>query len=226
LESGAFLGQNYINHLGVYRTGLLREIGGFREGFEGSQDYDLALRCVERLDPAQVRHIPRILYHWRIVTGSLAAVPDAKPYAKEAARRAIDGHLRRKCIAGRVEPCPENVESHRVVYELPSVLPTVSIVIPMRDRVRLLERCLASIREQTDYPTIELIIVDNGSSEAASLEYLRAIELEMDAHIVRENGPFNFSRLINRGAAIAKGEVLAFLNNDIEATSEAGFEKW
>ena len=78
-----FLGQNYINHLGVYRTDLLREIGGFREGFEGSQDYDLALRCVERLSPAQIRHIPRILYHWRAVAGSLAAVVDAKPYAKK-----------------------------------------------------------------------------------------------------------------------------------------------
>ena len=91
-----FLGQNFINHLGVYRTELLREIGGFREGFEGSQDYDLALRCVERLKPAQVRHIPRILYHWRAVAGSLAAVADAKPYAKEAARRAIGDHLQRQ----------------------------------------------------------------------------------------------------------------------------------
>ena len=114
-----FLGQNFINHLGAYLTELLREIRGFREGFEGSQDYDLALRCVDRLKPEQIRHIPRILYHWRAVAGSLAAVPDAKPYAKEAARRAIGDHLQRQGIAGRVEPCPENVESHRVVYELP-----------------------------------------------------------------------------------------------------------
>ena len=141
-----FLGQNYINHLGVYRTSLLREIGGFREGFEGSQDYDLALRCIERLKPAQVRHIPRILYHWRAVAGSLAAVVDAKPYAKEAARRAIADHLKRRGIRGRVEPCPENVESHRVVYELPDPAPTVSIVIPTRDRVGLLKQCLASVR--------------------------------------------------------------------------------
>ncbi|MEY2560581.1 MAG: hypothetical protein QOG51_996, partial [Verrucomicrobiota bacterium] len=91
-----FLGQNYINHLGTYRTDLLREIGGFREGFEGSQDYDVALRCTERLTASQVRHIPRILYHWRAVAGSLAAVVDAKPYAKEAARRAIADHLQRR----------------------------------------------------------------------------------------------------------------------------------
>jgi O-antigen biosynthesis protein len=212
-----FLGQNFINHLGVYRTELLREIGGFREGFEGSQDYDLALRCVERLEPAQVRHIPRILYHWRAVAGSLAAVADAKPYAKEAARRAIGDHLRRMGISGRAEACPENVESHRVIYELADPPPLVSIIIPMRDRVDLIERCVASIREQTDYPAIEFVVVDNGSIEPAALRFLRTMEQEMAAQIIRDSGSFNFSRLINRGAAAAKGEVLAFLNNDIEA---------
>jgi GT2 family glycosyltransferase/glycosyltransferase involved in cell wall biosynthesis len=217
-----FLGQNYINHLGVYRTELLREIGGFREGFEGSQDYDLALRCVERLEPAQVRHIPRILYHWRAVAGSLAAVADAKPYAKEAARRAIGDHLRRQEIAGRVEACPENVESHRVVYAVPEPSPKVSIIIPMRDRVDLIERCVASIRERTDYPSIEFVIVDNGSIETATLNFLRTMEQEVAAHIVHDGGSFNFSRLINCGAAAAKGEVLAFLNNDIE-TNERGW---
>lgn len=217
-----FLGQNYINHLGVYRTDLLREIGGFREGLEGSQDYDLALRCIEKLEPAQVRHIPRILYHWRMVPGSLAEVRDAKPYAKEAARRAIGDHLQRQKIAGRVEPCPENVESHRVIYDLPERPPPVSIIIPMRDRVDLLERCVASIRERTDYPSIEFVIVDNGSIETATLNFLRKMEQEKDAQIVREAGPFNFSRLINRGAAAARGEVFGFLNNDIEA-NESGW---
>ncbi|HEV2841311.1 MAG TPA: glycosyltransferase [Chthoniobacterales bacterium] len=212
-----FLGQNFINHLGVYRTALLRAIGGFREGFEGSQDYDLALRCVENLEPAQVRHIPRILYHWRAVAGSLAAVADAKPYAKAAARRAIGDHLRRQEIAGRVEACPENVESHRVVYAVPEPSPKVSIVIPMRDRVELIERCVASIREGTDYPSFEFVIVDNGSTEPATLEFLRALQEGTGARIVRDDAPFNFSRLINRGAAAAEGAVLAFLNNDIEA---------
>jgi len=212
-----FLGQNFINHLGVYRTELLHAIGGFREGFEGSQDYDLALRCIERLEPAQVRHIPRILYHWRAVEGSLAAVADAKPYAKEAARRAIGDHLRRCGIAGRAEACPENAESHRVIYELADPPPLVSIIIPMRDRVDLIERCVASIREQTDYPSIEFVIVDNGSVEPATLRFLRTMEQGRAAQIIRDDGAFNFSRLINRGAAAAKGEVLAFVNNDIEA---------
>jgi glycosyltransferase involved in cell wall biosynthesis/GT2 family glycosyltransferase len=213
-----FLGQNFINHLGVYRTELLRAISGFREGFEGSQDYDLALRCVERLEPGQVRHIPRILYHWRAVKGSLAAVADAKPYAKEAARRAIADHLKRRGVAARVEACPENIESHRVVYELPQPRPSVSIIIPARDRVNLLERCLASVRDVTDYGPTEIIIIDNGSTEAATLEFLRCQRQQGDTRIVPGGGAFNFSRLINRGVAAAQGEVLALLNNDMEAT--------
>lgn len=213
-----FHGQNFINHLGVYRADILRKIGGFREGFEGSQDYDLALRSIEQLDPEQVRHIPRILYHWRSVAGSLAAVPDAKPYAKEAARKALGDHLVRIGVAGQVVACPENKESHRTIYEIAEPAPKVSIVIPMRDRVELIERCLASIRMHTDYPSIEFVIVDNGSVEADTFAFLRRTELEFGAQIVRDEGSFNFSRLINDGGAKASGEVLAFLNNDMEAT--------
>ncbi|HVI78711.1 MAG TPA: glycosyltransferase, partial [Candidatus Acidoferrum sp.] len=108
------LGQNYVSHLGVYRRALLVEIGGFREGYEGSQDHDLALRCSEKLEPAQIRHIPRVLYHWRMVEGSAAALAEAKPYAAQAARRAIADHLQRKNIDGAVVPCPENHQWHRV----------------------------------------------------------------------------------------------------------------
>ena len=211
-----FFGQNYINHLGVYRSDLLRQIGGFREGFSGSQDYDLALRCIEHLRPEQVRHIPRILYHWRQVAGSLAAVPDAKPYAKDAARRAIADHLRRKGSAGRVERCPENIESHRVIHSLPAVPPLVSIIIPTRDNADLLEYCIVSIRERTDYTPIEIIIVDNGSVEAKSRELLSRFEQDEAAHVLHHRGAFNYSRLNNLGAAQARGEILLFLNDDTE----------
>jgi glycosyltransferase involved in cell wall biosynthesis len=219
-----FLGQNYINHLGVYRTSLLREIGGFREGYEGSQDYDLALRCLERLRPDQVRHIPRILYHWRMAEGSLAAVPNAKPYAKEAARRAIADHLKRRGVKARVVPCPENPESHRVIYEVPDPAPLVSIIIPTRDNVALLERCIKSVHERTDYPRVEIIIVDNGSTETKTLEFLRALKEEKIARVVCDADRFNFSRLSNRGAAEATGAILAFMNDDVEA-DERGWLK-
>jgi glycosyltransferase involved in cell wall biosynthesis len=210
-----FLGQNYINHLGCYRADLLREIKGFREGFEGSQDYDLALRSIDRLRPDQVRHIPRILYHWRMVGGSLAAIPDAKPYAKEAARRAIADHCKRNGMPGTVVPCPENTESHRVIHGLPEPAPLVSIIIPTRDRAALLKRCVESIQAKTDYSPFEIIVVDNGSIESETLAFFRAIEQE-NVRVVAESGAFNYSRLNNRAATKARGDILVFLNNDTE----------
>ena len=211
-----FLGQNYINHLGVYRADVLREAGGFREGFEGSQDYDLALRCIEKLRPEQVRHIPRILYHWRMVSGSLAAIPDAKPYAKEAARRALAEHGERIRRPGVVVACPENTESHRVIHALAEPAPLASIIIPTRDRLELLERCVESIRARTDYRPFEIIVVDNGSVEEATLAFFRRAEGENMIRVLADTGPFNYSRLNNRAAAEARGEVLVFLNNDTE----------
>jgi glycosyltransferase involved in cell wall biosynthesis len=211
-----FLAQNYINHLGCYRAALLREIGGFREGFEGSQDYDLALRCVERLQPEQIRHIPRILYHWRMIGGSLAAIPDAKPYAREAARRAIADHAESLGMPGTVAPCPENNESHRFIHALPKPEPLVSIIIPSRDRVALLKRCVESIRTRTDYHSFEIIVIDNGSVEEESVRFLRGAEGNHSIRIVVDVGPFNFSRLNNRAAGEARGEILLFLNNDTE----------
>jgi glycosyltransferase involved in cell wall biosynthesis len=216
------LGQNYISHLGVYRRALLREIGGFREGYEGSQDHDLALRCVEKLAPTQIRHIPRVLYHWRMVEGSAAAAAEAKPYAPKAARRAIADHLQRKNVGGKVVACPENREWYRVIYDLPTPWPLVSIVIPTRDHVTLLQRCLTSIREKTEYAPIEIVIVDNGSTEPETHAFLRELARDSNVRILTEPGEFNFSRLINRGARAARGQILAFVNNDVE-TEKSGW---
>jgi glycosyltransferase involved in cell wall biosynthesis len=216
------LGQNYISHLGIYRCALLREIGGFREGYDGAQDYDLALRCAEKLQPAQIRHIPRVLYHWRMVEGSVAAVAEAKPYAPKAARRAIADHLQRRKVQGGVLPCPENQQWHRVIYHLPPRAPLVSVIVPTRDQLPLLQRCLTSIREKADYAPIEIVIVDNGSTKPETYAFLHDLAREPNIHILTETGEFNFSRLINCGARAAHGEILAFVNNDIE-TEKSGW---
>jgi glycosyltransferase involved in cell wall biosynthesis len=216
------LGQNYISHLGVYRRALLLEIGGFREGYEGSQDHDLALRCIEKLQPAQIRHIPRVLYHWRMVEGSAAAIGEAKPYAQKAARRAIADHLQRENIPGTVVPCPENPYWYRVIYHLPSPAPLVSVIIPTRDQVALLQRCLTSLRENTDYTPIEIVIVDNGSKEPETHALFRDLSQNSSVQILTDTDEFNFSRLINQGMRAARGEILALMNNDVE-TQNAGW---
>ncbi|HEY2712467.1 MAG TPA: glycosyltransferase [Chthoniobacterales bacterium] len=150
-----FLAQNYLNHLGVYRTSLLHDIGGFREGFEGSQDYDLALRCVARLGPEQIRHIPKVLYHWRMIEGSLAHEPNAKPHARHAARRALNDYFARSEIGARAEACSENDESHRVIYSLPAVRPKVTILFGSKDE--------DVFRRENDYPEIEIIPAEPGA---------------------------------------------------------------
>jgi len=205
-----FLGQNYINHLGSYRTSLLRAIGGFREGLEGSQDYDLALRCLERLQPHQVRHIPRILYHWRTVPGSLAEVRDAKPYAKEAARLALNDHLQRSGIGGRAEPCPENIESHRVIYDLPEPRPPVAIIISARNQSASLPQLVAGVRPFLNLRDEIIIVVDaTADANPGALE-------KRGVTVLRDDFAGNRGRMNNSAAARTTAEVLLFLDAGLE----------
>jgi O-antigen biosynthesis protein len=210
-----FVVQNFVSHLGVYRRELLEKIGGFREGFDGSQDYDLALRASEHLRVDQIVHIPRVLYHWRKIAGSLAATSEAKNYAHDSARRAIREHLRRCKIKAEVVPSPENSAAHRIIYELPANVPLVSIVIPTRDHPELLRQCVEGIRSRTKYPRFRFVIVDNDSQLTKTKALLGELRKAGDVTVVEEKSAFNFSRLINFGAAAAEGEVLALLNDDV-----------
>lgn len=205
--------QNFICHLGVYRTSILKEVKGFRLGFEGSQDYDLTLRFIERTTPDKIRHIPQILYHWRAITGSIALQSSEKNYAHSAARRAIQSHFERRQVNAR------SIKGfgmmHRASYLLPRVLPKVSIIICTRDKVELLKTAVEGILYDTDYFNIELIIVDNGSTEISTLRYLNELKLKSEIKIIKDNGPFNFSNLNNIAAREATGSMLLLLNNDI-----------
>ncbi len=208
--------QNFVNHLAVYRYSLLREIGGLREGFDGSQDYDLLLRYIEKLRDEQIRHVPRVLYHWRKSAGSVARHSEAKSYAHESARRALREFFARQKIPARVEPCPEDTAAHRIVYEIPVEVPSVSIVIPTRDQPELLRRCIDTVRGQTEYANFEIVIVDNGSTGRQTIALLRELARHRQIRLVRDEGPFNFSRLINFGVRQARGPIVALLNDDIE----------
>lgn len=210
---------NMICHLGVYRTSLVRGLGGLREGLEGAQDWDLALRCVDELQEHQIIHIPKVLYHWRIHRQSTAMSDSgAKPYTLEAAQKAIREHLDRRGIKGAVELILK-FSMFRVRHELPEVKPLVSIVIATRDRADLLKGCIESILAKTDYPNYEIVIVDNGSRETDTLKYLNALQEMVNVRVVRDDGDFNYSRLNNFGVREACGDFILLLNNDIEVES-------
>jgi len=213
-----FLAQNFLSHLSVYRTDLVRRVSGFRIGFEGSQDYDLTLRCVEQIRPEQIKHLPWVLYHWRMADESTASSATAKPYAHQAARRAVQEHLDRAGIAGNV------LLGHGVYlqtkYTLPTERPLVSILIPTRDQVASLQRCLDSIFHKTDYPAYELIVLDNQSYDSEALEFLAALKNRERVRVERIEGSFNYSQLNNRGVQLSGGHFIALLNNDVEVIND------
>jgi O-antigen biosynthesis protein len=209
------LAQNMICHLGVYRTSLLRSLGGFRTGFEGAQDYDLALRVIEQLEPAQVVHVPQVLYHWRAIAGSTALAAGEKNYAADAGRRAVAEHLARKGLAAEVCPAPEALALNRVRFACPSPQPLVSIIIPTKDRADLLGMCLNSLEAKTSYSNYEVIIVDNGSVEPATQALFDRLQAPR-FKVVRDDSPFNYAALNNSAARLARGDLLCLMNNDIE----------
>lgn len=211
-----FYSQNMFSHLGVYRTDILNEIGGFREGMEGAQDYDLVLRCIERIEPKQIYHIPRVLYHWRTHAKSTAQSTDIKPYAMLAGEKALNEHLLRRKINARAEFIGFG---YRIHYALPVNPPLVSLIIPTRNQLQLLQKCIEGILQKTIYPNYEILIVDNSSDEPATLESLQKLQSDPRIRVVRDDRPFNYSALNNAAVKLARGEIVGLLNNDLEVIS-------
>ena len=208
------LAQNYINHLCVVRSDDLRAVGGLRPGFEGSQDHDLLLRLLQRVKDEEIVHIPRPLYHWRQHAGS-GSFSDANDGRVRASRlRAVQEYL------DRHEPGARAVPGHhgfcRVVRPLPQPQPQVTLIVPTRDRLPFLRRCVDGLLQRTDYDNREIIIVDNGSELAETRDWLEAIAGQPGVRVLAAPGPFNFSRLNNLAVAAADGDVVALVNNDIE----------
>jgi glycosyltransferase involved in cell wall biosynthesis len=214
-----FLGQNYTSHLTVYRAALVRQAGGFRIGYEGSQDWDLALRIVSLIkDPSRIRHIPKVLYHWRAIPGSTALLSSEKNYPVKAAHRALTDHFSR--LKQPVELIAVPGDHWRVKYPLPAQPPLVSLLIPTRNGLKFLQRCVDSILQKTTYPNYEIVIVDNGSDDSATLAYLekvgRVIPNAPSVRVIPYPAPFNYSAINNFAAQHARGTVLGLLNNDLE----------
>lgn len=213
-----FRSQNYFNHLTVHRADNIRAVGGWRPGFEGSQDYDVTLRIIERIDAATIRHIPKVLYHWRAAKGSTAAAGSEKNYAYTAGLKALEEHVARLALPARVEGAPDT-PFYRVRFAIPRPEPLVSLIIPTRNRVDLLRNCINSIRSKTVYSNYEIIVVDNGSTEPETLAYLDKLKAERQARVLRWDQPFNYSAINNFAVWQAKGALIGLINNDIEVIS-------
>ena len=211
-----FLSYNFITHLIVYRSQLIKQITGFREGYEGSQDYDLALRAIEQIEPNQIYHIPRILYHWRKIPGSTATQEYEKPYAIIAAQKAVSEYLIRQNIDAQVTESPLLSGTIRVQYQLPSHPPLITIIIPTYNGYDLLRQCVESILNKTNYPNFEILIVNNNSDEAVTLNYLQQLQNNEKIHILDYPHTFNYSAINNTAVQEASGELICLLNNDIE----------
>lgn len=207
------LGQNYVSHLGIYRLDAVRAVGGFRLGYEGSQDYDLVLRILGRTK-GPVVHLPWVLYHWRLFPGAGTFSSTQIEKASESARKAILEHLDGKGVQARVEPWVHAY--HKVIRaDLPS-WPKVSAIVPTRDHVGVLKTCIDGLLERTDYPDIELIVANNDSAEPETLAYFDKLRSDPRVRILDCPGAFNFSAINNTAVRASTGEIVLLLNNDVE----------
>ena len=212
---------NYICHFFLVRTALLKKTGGFRQEFDGAQDYDLILRCTEQA--REIVHVPEILYHWRTHKASTADNPASKMYAYEAGKRAIEEHLKRSGACGTVSHTPD-YGFYRVTYPV-SGCPLVSILIPNKNEKEMLQSCIASIREKTTYPNYEILIVENNSETREIFHYYKELSAEKDVRLFRYRKSFNYSAINNFGAAHARGEYIILLNNDTRVITPGWIEE-
>jgi GT2 family glycosyltransferase len=209
----------YLGHLKVYRTELARAVGGLRDGFEGSADYDLALRLTERTE--RIRHVPRILYHWRAAPGSMAEASTNKPQSFESGKKAVQEALDRRSIAGQARQPEFAARASAGIYKIDfrdTADVPVTIVIPTRDRLPLLRACVESIERRTRHRAWELLIIDNESREPETLDYLARTR-----HRVMpfpSGGRFNFAAMVNAGVRACHTRLFVLLNNDTVVISE------
>jgi len=206
----------YLGHLTAIRREVLHRIGGFRPEFDGSQDFDVMLRSTE--EARSVVHIPRVLYHWRVVAGSAAGDPDAKPWAYDASRRVVEDALVRRGIEGEVDGGPFQGAYHVRREVIGS--PTVSVIIPFRDQAALTVACLDSLEVAPGYDIAEVVLIDNGSTDPETAALRRRLETRPRTRMLEYPGPFNWPAINNMAAATCDSDMLLFLNNDITASSD------
>jgi glycosyltransferase involved in cell wall biosynthesis len=218
------LSYNFISHLGVYRRELIERLGGFRVGFEGSQDHDLALRTVLESTPDQIIHIPRVLYHWRAHSESTANNPNSKDYTTESGHKAIQSFLDEQHRRGGNKATAKQQAKNRFYchWYLPQEQPMVELIIPTRDQSRILSVAIDSIVSKTIYENYKITIVDNQSIEPAAKEYFKEIirHHKEQIQIISYNKKFNYSAINNFAVKQSKADIVVLVNNDVEVISE------
>jgi GT2 family glycosyltransferase len=212
------LGQNFVGHLLVCRTDLVRSLGGFRRAFDGAQDWDLVLRMAERAEENQIVHIPHVLYHWRRHSGSASTGIAAKPYVVSAGRRAVEEALQRRGVRASVESLPNGW--NRVSYELPPDLPAVEVVVPSGLAHPFVALCLECVLNRTDYPDLRLtVVVDDAALKTRSARLPASVRNDPRVRIISYEATdgFNFSRAVNLGVSETEADMLCLMNDDVIA---------
>jgi glycosyltransferase involved in cell wall biosynthesis/2-polyprenyl-3-methyl-5-hydroxy-6-metoxy-1,4-benzoquinol methylase len=216
------MGTMFTCHVACVKLSVAKSLGGLRGEFNGCQDWDFILRLTETTN--KISHIPKVLYHWRIIPASVASDMAAKPYVLAASRAVRENALKRRGLKGTVEELPNYTGYFRVNYALQGN-PLISIIIPTRDNHAVLQRCIESIFAKTHYRNIELVIIDNGSKEISTLDYFEQLKSQSRVKVVRHDQPFNFSQLNNVGVEHSNGEILLFLNDDTEVLQDDWLER-
>ena len=214
---------NYICHFSVFSKELIDHTGLFRSEFDGSQDHDLILRLTH--NAKKIVHVPKILYYWRSHAGSVASDINAKSYAIDAAKGAVAAHLKQCGFEGfKIESSRAFETIFRIRYKLLDK-PLISILIPNKDHVPDLRRCIDSITTRSSYENYEIIVIENNSTEAGTFEYYETLKKHPSIDVVKYDGEFNYSRINNFGEKSARGEYLVLLNNDTEVITRTWLEE-
>lgn len=210
--------QNYVSHLGVYKTDILNKIGGFRLGYEGSQDYDLLLRYSREIDHANIIHVPKVLYHWRMAEGSTALASGEKSYTTHAGIKALQDHFK---VVNKYVKVEQGKHANTYKVNWPYVdsnnrEPLVSLIIPTYNGYEITKQAIDSIVDKSTYTNYEILLVDNNSDDETALAYFEEINNHDKIKVLRYPHPFNYSAINNFAAKQAKGEIIGLVNNDVE----------
>ena len=214
------LESNYVGQFLIYRRSVLdKVIGGQYELTNILDDHDLLLRSLELTTSDRIKHVPAVLYHRRCEAKEKELSNQSADASTTASYNAVVNYLRRHGTSADVTKHPEMPNCLRVIMKPPSPAPLVSVIIPTRDRIDILRTCVDGVMNRTDYDNVELIIVDNDSTSDEAHTYFRSLESDPRIRILPFSGDFNYSAINNFAVRRAKGDLLAFLNNDVDVIS-------